>query len=217
MQDFADFGRGSVGHAHDAVRKKESLVDVVGHHEGGDFVSTPELEKHLLQLISGERIERAEGFIEQEHFRPKGKGARNADALPHALGELGGAYMHRVTKANDSEVILNDFAAFDFGRRKIHLVNSQLDVLESGEPGQQARRLKDDSAVRARPVELLAGEDNAAPGNGIQAGEHREHGALAATGMADQADKLTFADAQVEIFYDDRVSFRSRVYLGQIR
>src|ERR1043165_4866849 len=128
----------------------------MGYHECSDFVSTPELEKHLLQLISGERIEHAEWFIKQKHFRLKGKGACNADALAHALGELGRMFMHRITKADDSEVVLDDFATLDFGRSKKHLVNSQLDVLESSQPGQQAWGLEDDSTVRAGSVKFLA-------------------------------------------------------------
>ena len=62
-QDVADAGGGAVGHHHDAVGEEEGLVDVVRHHERRFAILQPELDQHLLQFDSRDRIEHSERLV----------------------------------------------------------------------------------------------------------------------------------------------------------
>ena len=73
---------------------------------------------------------------------------------------------------------------------RIHAIDAERDVLASGEPGQQARRLEHHAAIGAGAGDFTAVEHDAAGGDVVEAGEHRQHGGLAAAGMADQRNEL---------------------------
>ena len=139
LQHFADLGLGAVGHADHAVAEVERLVHVVRDHERGDAVLAPELEQDGLQLIARERVEHAEGFVEQQHLGLERKGAGDAHALSHALGEFRRAFVHGSTQTNDGEVILDYLPALRLAGSKEHLLHAQHHVLERGVPRQQRR------------------------------------------------------------------------------
>src|SRR5258708_33953339 len=70
--------------------KEQRLVDVVRDHE--DRLARVGADRRELVLYSAarERIQRPERLVEEEHLRPDREGARDAHALLHAAGELGG-------------------------------------------------------------------------------------------------------------------------------
>src|SRR5690606_16448347 len=84
----------------------------------------------------------------------------------------------------------------------VDLVDAELDVAEGGEPGEEAGGLEDDAAVGPGLEDLLAGEDDGAVGGLGEARDDGEHGALAAAGVADDADELAFGEGKVEAFDD---------------
>ena len=59
--------------------------------------------------------------------------------------------------------------------------------------------MKDDAAIRPGAGEFLAGENDAAAGDVVQAGDHREHGGFAAAGVADERDEFALAILQIEV------------------
>lgn len=54
-------------------------------HQDRLLIVLPEVDKLLLKLDAGDAVEHAEWFVEQQHFRIEREGARDADALAHAL------------------------------------------------------------------------------------------------------------------------------------
>src|SRR6266704_4769270 len=63
---FDPTGRRS--HDNDAVAHVDGFVDVVGDKEHRGAASLPEAQYFILHTHAGEGIERAEWFVEQEHF-----------------------------------------------------------------------------------------------------------------------------------------------------
>ena len=90
----------AVRHHHHAVGEQDRFVDVVGDADGRDLGARPDLHQHVLQLPAGEAVEHAEGLVEQQQLGREGEGAGDADALLHAVGELGGAPVHGVAEAD---------------------------------------------------------------------------------------------------------------------
>ena len=77
----------------DAIGQQDGLFDVVRHDEDGargDGLLLPQLQQLAAQVLGGEHVERGERFVHEENFRLDHQGAGEADALPHAAGELFG-------------------------------------------------------------------------------------------------------------------------------
>ena len=88
FHDLANTGGWPIGHANDPVAEKERFIDIVGDHHGRKPLSTPKTDQNFLKLIAREGIEHSKWLVEQQHFRSKGKGTRDAHPLAHALGKL---------------------------------------------------------------------------------------------------------------------------------
>ena len=68
--------------------EKERLIHVVRDHHRRDFFACAKAwMQHLLEFVARERVEHSERLVEQQHPRLQRKGARDADALAHALAK----------------------------------------------------------------------------------------------------------------------------------
>ncbi len=72
----------------DPVADHQGLLDRVGHEEERHAGLVPEGQQLLLHLAPGERVQRREGLVHQEHLRLHGERPGDGDALLHAAGEL---------------------------------------------------------------------------------------------------------------------------------
>ena len=128
FHDLANTGRWPIGHANDPVAEKERFIDIVGDHHGRNPLSTPKTDQNFLKLISREGIEHSKWLVEQQHFRSKGKGTRDAHPLAHALGKLCGKLMHRVGESDETQVVFADKSPLvTFGRVE-YLIHPEHDV-----------------------------------------------------------------------------------------
>ena len=73
-------------HDHDPVGKLHRFVDIVGHKDNRLALGLPDAQQFAAHDEPGDGIERAEGFIEKEHVRIDGQGARYFEPLLHAAG-----------------------------------------------------------------------------------------------------------------------------------
>ena len=83
-QHFANRRRRTIGHHHDLVRQQHRFVDIVRHHDHRALRVGDDLQQLVLQFGAGQRIERAERLVKQQHLGLHRQGACNADALLHA-------------------------------------------------------------------------------------------------------------------------------------
>ena len=193
-------------HHHDPVGEQQGLVDVVRDHDDRAAVGLPEAEELVLEVDAGEHVEQAERLVEQQHAGCEREGARDADSLLHARGELGRLAVAGVREADARECRVGERVHVSGRRPRMGLLDRELDVLARGEPGQEGGRLEDDAAVEARSVDLAATDDDAAARRRNETHRDREDRRLAAAGVADEADELTLGDLEVEVFDDHGVA-----------
>ncbi len=72
----------------DARRELHGFLHVVGDEDGCLAEFGAQTEEFALEIEAGDRVERAEGFVEEEDWRVGGESAGHADALPLSAGEL---------------------------------------------------------------------------------------------------------------------------------
>ena len=71
----------------DAIGERHRLGHVVGDEHGGEAMLAPDAREQLVHLGAGQRIERAERLVEEQHARAADQRARQRDALLLAAGE----------------------------------------------------------------------------------------------------------------------------------
>jgi hypothetical protein len=79
---------GTRSHDNDAVAHVDGFIDVMSNKQHGSAMGAPETQYFILHTHPGEGIERAEWFVEQEHFGMINHGSRECDALRHASREM---------------------------------------------------------------------------------------------------------------------------------
>ena len=75
---------GDAGHHDQLGRKEQRLLDAVRDEEEHLLCFPPELEDQLLLLLARQRVECAERFVHQHHFRIARQRTRESDPLLHA-------------------------------------------------------------------------------------------------------------------------------------
>ena len=160
-----------------------------------------DLHHRVLQVRAGQRVERAERLVEQQHLRLHRQRAGDADALLHAAGDLRRPLVLGVRHVHQLEVV---HAPSRGARRATSLPRNTLstascDVVVDGQPRQQRVVLEHHGAVRARLVDLAVLEEHAAGGRLEQPGDDVEQRGLAAAGVADDRDELALLDAQRDV------------------
>src|SRR5581483_5483865 len=99
------------------------------------------------------RVERAEGLVEQQHFRPGSERANDADALLHAAGEAVGIMFLEGLQAGKPE----QGARRALALRAVHAphLQAELDILAYRLPGKQRILLEYHAALGARTIHLF--------------------------------------------------------------
>jgi len=69
---------------YDAVGEENRLIHVVGDQHHGGVGLGADFGQLVLELGTGERIERGQRLIQQQHFGLHGERTRHGHALPHA-------------------------------------------------------------------------------------------------------------------------------------
>src|SRR5665647_345912 len=200
VDDLGDRSAGAVGHEQNLVGEQNSFVHVVGDHEHRLVHCGADLEQLVLDDAAGQRVERAEGLVEQQHLGLDGEGARDADALFHAAGEFARFLLLRAGEADEIDVFLAvqaHLGAAPAGPAGFH---REGDVSYYRQPGHERMPLEYHAPIQAGPGDFAAVHDHDARARLIQAGEHVEDGGLAAAGMADDADELAAVDVKAYVF-----------------
>ncbi len=85
------------------------------YHDHGALLSGPDALQLALELEARERVERTEGFVEEQKLGLVDQGARDRRPLSHATGELVWIGAREGFEMNQLEV-LRDELAFALGR-----------------------------------------------------------------------------------------------------
>ncbi len=198
-ENFAD-GRGrAVGQHDDTVGQQHRLVHVVRHHHHGGAAFRHDALQLVLQPGTGEGVERAERLVHQQQLGLHRQSPGDADALLHTAGNFVWMFVCRVRQANEFQSRLGAGLELRLGFACAeHALHAEVDVAVAGHPRQQRVVLEHHGAVRAWRVNFAAVAHHHARGWQRESGDEVEQGALAAAGMADQADELALGDVEVD-------------------
>ena len=160
VDDLVHRRRGRVGHHDDSIRQQRCFIDAMGHHHDnlGVAAGLPQIDELALQSTPGQRIQRTEGFIEQQHARFNGKGARNGASLLHAAGNLVRLFVFVGPKTDRRQVALRHRVDLGLAAAGTGCPNGRSDVVEKVETGQQGVVLKDHRTVGSGAVHQHAVE-----------------------------------------------------------
>ena len=92
-RDLAAHAAGVCAQHDDPIGQENRFLDVVGDDQdalGRERPGVPEIVDFAAKILGGEHVERAERFVQKEHFGLDHERARETDALLHPAGKLSG-------------------------------------------------------------------------------------------------------------------------------
>ncbi len=150
----------------------------------------PEPLDQLLHLDAGQRIQRAQWFVQQQQawLVDQRAGQRHALLLPAGQGR---------------RPLVGAFGQADLGQRLFGpwppvAGKAQADVVDHALPGQQARVLEHQPDIVADVGQRSVAGQHFAPARLVQPGQQAQQGALAAAAATDHGDELARRDVQVD-------------------
>lgn len=201
-----------------AVAELQGLIDVVGDHDHGFLETLLEVEELALEFVTGDGIERAEWFIEQDDPGVGGEGPRKGHALSLSAGQFNGIPRAKLLRVKMNEV-----------QERMHSARS-LFGLPSKQQGYETD-VRFNGPMRQQSGVLLHVPDAATQINGIldsyrfavnanftrtgmsQAVEHPEQGCFAGPAFPDQDQGFTFNHFEIDVIEDSntRAEFLAHV------
>ncbi len=125
----------------------------------------PDLREQALHVVAGERVERRERLVHQQHRRIVGERPRDGDPLLHAAGQMVRIGVREFLQLDQRELCERDLLALGLAHA-FHL-EPEGDVAERGAPGEQLGEvLEHDAAVEPVAGDRLAADADLAARSG---------------------------------------------------
>ena len=176
----------------DSLRERRGVLKRVRDHQRGKREFAQEVRQTVAHLLTRQRVECAEGFVEQEHARLTCKRTRQRHSLAFAAGELPGARAREVLDAD----ALQQIGAIPFAR-EAHIARDA----QVREQSVVLRQVPDPPSLRAEmgaaggvEPDLAAQRDPSCLGT-FETCQHTQQRRLAGPGRPDDGDRLR-AEAQ---------------------
>ena len=181
---------------HGPIRDEDRLGDAVRHEDDGRRGLLPQPEQLDVEPLAGQRVERAEGLVEEEDRWPEGERPRERDPLTHPARQAMRASRSEAGQPDEPEHL--EGAHLAFIARNAGQLERVGDVGQGVPPRQEARLLEREPD---RPIWTRHGPplDFDRAGVGLeQAADDPEERALAAAVRADDRHDLVGSDLEVE-------------------
>ena len=204
----ADLHDPAVLHQGDPVGEGEGLDLVVGDVHGGQVQVELDLAELDPQPLAEPGVQVGQRLVEQQHAGLHDQAAGQRDALHLPTGELAGATGFEIRQPDDGQRLADPLDGLLL-RHLLHL-QREADVLGDGSVRPDGVGLEDhaDVALVGGDADLAFGivDNGVADGDPAAAGLFQPgdapHGAgLAATGLAEQDQRLAVGDLQVQLFH----------------
>jgi hypothetical protein len=156
----------------------------------------PQLEQLQVEALPGQRIQRAEWLVHQQHRGVARQGPRDGHALAHAARQLVGAGPDEGVQAHELEQLQRPppaCVAAHAGQ-----LQREGDVVQSPAPGQQARFLEYEADARVGLGQWLAVQLDRALLGRQQAAHHAQQRALARAVGPDDGHHLALGDLEAQ-------------------
>ena len=181
----------------------------MGNHDHRGTQLSMDLHQGILQVGTGQRIQRTKGFIHEQHLGLHGQGPGDAHALLHATGNFVRLLVHGMGHVHQLQVMFHPVTNLGFRLGFLeHLLDRQLHIFERRQPRQQRMVLEYHRPLRAGFGDFLLVQNHPAIGSLQQAGDDIEHCGFPAAGVADQRDEFTGINFQIHIFQRFERAFR---------
>src|SRR3546814_263106 len=173
----------------------------MGYEDDGLAFAVPDPQQLRLQQVAGLNVECAVGFVHQQRVGLNRQGPRNADALLHAAAELVWVGMFEARQADQVYVVARPLPSFSLGHA-CHL-KAELDIAESGAPWEELEGLEDHAAAATGgPGDVAAVQEDCATIAVVDAVDDAQESRLAASGGAEQHQKLKPLHPEREVLQD---------------
>lgn len=194
----ADLLEPSAAHHGDPVAEGHRLGLIMRHIDGGDAQLPGELRDFGPQMVAQLRVEVGERLVHQEHRGPARDGPAHGDALALTTGELTRVTVEDALDAEHPGRVLDASGVVLAG---VLQLQREADVGPVGH-GRVEREVLEHHGHAALAGRYVVGrfavEQQLALGDLLQAGDHAEHGRLAAPRGAEQDDELARVDGERE-------------------
>ena len=100
----SDLQEASILQHRDAVAEPQRLIHVVGDHDHGLFETLLQAQELTLEFMTGNRIKRAKGFIQQDDLGIGREGPRKGYALALPAGQFNGITRSKLLRVEMDEV-----------------------------------------------------------------------------------------------------------------
>jgi hypothetical protein len=182
-------------------------------HDGGAGL-LPDPEQLDVHVLAGQRVERSEGLVHQQHRRLVQQGPAQSSALLHPTRQLVRKCVLEARQAGELDQGVRAPRG-DVARHTTHL-GLQQDVLAHPPPLQEGGPLE-----REPDLALRAGDPLAEQLHGAAAGPHEsrndlEQRGLAAAGRSDDGDELTSLDPHGDAVEGERGGLLGREAARQV-
>ncbi len=164
---------------------------------GRDALAEPEIHEVAAQRLGGQHVERRERLVEQQHVGIDDEGAGEADALPHAAGQLLGIGRFEPVEADEIDRL--EGAVAPLAARHALRLEAELDIAEHGEPREQGEALEHHGDAVRRAVHVLPAIEHLPAARLDEAGEDAQERRLARARLAEHRDDLAFLEAEIDV------------------
>ena len=193
-------------HDHHVIAELQGLGEIVGDEDHRLAELAVEADHLVLHIAPDQRVEGAEGFVEEHHLGVAGEGASEADPLLLATRELVGIAVCHPIQADETDHLTRPLHPSLLGLTPE--LEAEGDVVEHPPMRQQAEVLEDHrepaptqlpQALRAGLADVLAVEVDLAGRRFDQAGETADQRRLAAAGQAHHHEDLAGLDIEGDV------------------
>lgn len=178
---------GPLRHDDDAIAHVNRFVDIVRDQKHCGAARLPEAKDFVLHPHPREGVERAEGFVEQQHFRMIDQRAGERDALGHATRKMVGIRIGETFQADKTHEFVY-FVAFLV--KNMPRNQTGFDIPPHGQPREEIRILKHETALGIRTGDRFGAYHELAGIRRIEAGNQAKKGGFPAAAGADEGNQF---------------------------
>lgn len=191
----------------DAVAELQRLSDVVGDHDHGFFEALLEVQELALEFVTGNRVERAEWFVEQDDSGIGREGSRKSHALSLPTGQFNGIPCSKLLRVKMNEVQEHVHPARSLFGLPSKQQRDKTDVFFNGPMRQQSGVLLHVPDVTTKIDRIFGSYRFAVHVNLTRTGmsqpvEHPEQGCFAGPAFPDQDQGFTFNHFEIDVVED---------------
>ena len=180
------------------IAEADRFAHIVGDKDDGLSGLAPDALELVVKEVAGLRIQSSEWFIHQEDIGLHGQRASQRHALLHAPGELMRMVFFELGEVNEIQVIACSLMAFT--PVDPFLPQAKFDVFPRCEPRKKSQLLEQEYAVGTRFLHFAAIDPDFSRRRAIESRDEMKQCGLAAPGRADDAQKFSRKDFEIDIF-----------------